>query len=53
MSKIEFKVVKSTNTGLFEQEVEELLNNGFGIEKIMIDRNGSWTYYYAFMMKGI
>lgn len=53
MSKIEFKVVKYANERLFEEEVEALLNDGFHIEKIALDRSGSWTYFYAFMMKGI
>lgn len=53
MSKIEFKVVKETIERIFEQEVEALLNDGFHIEKIAIDRSGSWVYYFAFMMRGI
>jgi hypothetical protein len=50
---IEFKVVKHSNERVFEQEVEALLNDGFSIERILIETRGSWTYLFGFLVKGI
>jgi hypothetical protein len=50
---IEFKVVKNANENTFERDVEALLNDGFSIERILIETRGSWTYLFAFMVRGV
>jgi len=47
----EFKVVKHANERIFQEEVENLLNDGFEIERILIETRGSWTYMFAFMIR--
>ena len=48
---IEFRVVKHANERLFQDDVETLLNEGFTIERILIESRGSWTYLFAFMVR--
>lgn len=53
MSKIQFKVVKQASVKMFEEDVEKLLNEGFHVEKFDSAERGSWTYFMAYMIKGI
>lgn len=48
---IEFRVVKHANESIFQNEVQDLLNDGFEIERILIETRGSWTYMFAFMVR--
>lgn len=48
---IEFKVVKDANEKGFATAVAGYLNEGFEIERILLETRGSWTYMYAFMIR--
>jgi hypothetical protein len=48
---IEFKVIKHANERIFQDEVETALNDGFEIERILIETRESWTYMFAFMIR--
>lgn len=50
---IEFRVVKESNQRAFEEKVTELLNAGFSPDKFESSERGSWTYFIAYMIKGV